>query len=538
MEQAAELDRKHGETLRGEFCVPTMRSMGLGSPGKHPEGPGLEGGPEVEDPEVVYLCGNSLGLMPGRTRQAVNRELDAWAMRGVESHFRHPGEAGGCASWVEVDLPLAPLLAPVVGAERGEVAVMNSLTANLNSMLVAFYRPAGGRTQILFEKGAFPSDYYAFYAQCELHGLDPKDTLVQLEPRAGETHLRTQDVLDTIERLRGSLALVCLPGVQYYSGQLFEMEAITRFAHRFPGIVVGWDLAHAVGNVELRLHEWGVDFACWCSYKYLNAGPGAIGGLFVHAKHAGGAAEGGTAGVSAGDSAEGGSAGGSVSGGAEGAVGGNEGGNALGGNDATATTTGPGATAGANSASANNGTASGATVAAGAYLPRLAGWWGNNAARRFQMLEHFEPIPGALGFRQSNPSVLDVVALRSSLELFAQYGGMRKLRARSLQLTGYLLRLLQESPFYTDDHSRVGFSVITPVARAADHGAQLSLRFYPLDSDTMERVSRYANQRGLIGDERRPNVMRLAPAPLYNTFRDVFRATELLNEALAVVASG
>lgn len=446
MELAVQLDGKYGETLRGEFCVPTMRSMGLES--------------DDLDQEVMYLCGNSLGLMPRKTRSAVTKELDAWSMRGVEAHFRHPGVAEDCTSWVDVDLPVLPLLEPIVGAQTGEVAVMNSLTANLNSLLVAFYRPEGKRAKILFEKAAFPSDYYAFYAQCELHGLDPTETLIQVEPRDGETSIKTQDVLDTIERYKDELALVCLPGIQYYSGQLFEMEAITKFAHQYPGIVVGWDLAHAVGNVELQLHDWGVDFACWCSYKYLNAGPGAIGGLFVHSKHAGSSEK---------------------------------------------------------------------------YLPRLSGWWGNNAARRFQMLEKWEPIPGALGFRQSNPSVLDVVALRSSLELFAKYGGMSKIRARSLKLTGYLLKSLKQSPFYTDDHSKIGFNVITPVDRDSDHGSQLSLRFYPLDSDTMEQVSSYANKRGLIGDERRPNVMRLAPAPLYNTFQDVFGAVQLLNEALTAI---
>lgn len=445
MEEALELDEKYPESLRDQFCIPTLRSMGLQ-------------GPEL-DQEVVYMCGNSLGLMPRRTRTAVEKELDAWSMRGVEAHFRHPGTAEGCTSWVDVDLPVVPLLEPVVGAQEGEVAVMNSLTANLNSLLVAFYRPAGKRTRILFEKAAFPSDYYALYAQCELHGLDPEETLVQVEPRAGEAGIRTQDVLEAIEQHSDSLALVCLPGIQYYTGQMFEMETITKFAHRFPGVVVGWDLAHAVGNVELRLHDWGVDFACWCSYKYLNSGPGAIGGLFVHADHA------------------------------------------------------------------------------AKQLPRLAGWWGNNASRRFQMLEKWEPIPGALGFRQSNPSVLDVVALRSSLELFAEFGGMPKVRARSLKLTGYLLKLLKESPFYSDDESQVGFKVITPVSRETDHGSQLSLRFYPLDSDIMQQVSSYANQRGLIGDERRPNVIRLAPAPLYNTFKDVFCAVELLNEALATVTT-
>lgn len=441
MEEAVELDRKYPESLREQFQVPTWRSMGLA------------GGDA--DREVYYLCGNSLGLMPRRTRGAIDRELDAWGARGVEGHFRHPGVDEGCVPWVDIDLPVVPLLAPVVGAQEDEVAVMNSLTANLNSLLVTFYRPRGSRTKIMLEKAAFPSDYYALYNQCRIHGVDPEQNLVLLEPREGEFHLRTEDILQAIEANKDSLAVVCLPGIQYYTGQLFEIDRITKFAHQFSDIMVGWDLAHAVGNLELKLHEWGVDFACWCSYKYLNAGPGAIGGLFVHSKHASGSDP----------------------------------------------------------------------------LPRLAGWWGNNAEHRFKMLEEFDPIPGALGFRQSNPSVLDVVALKSSLQIFAEFGGMPKIRARSLHLTNYLVRLLKASPYYCESvSSTTGFTIVTPVARDCDHGAQVSILFFP--DNVMTQVSSYVNARGLIADERRPNAMRLAPAPLYNTFQDVYAAVQLLNEAL------
>lgn len=451
MEEARELDRAHPATLRSEFVVPTWRSMGL--PGDDP------------DREVVYLCGNSLGLMPKRTRAAVGGELDAWAARGVEGHFRHPGQGAGFEPWVNVDLPLLPPLAALVGAQEDEVAVLGSCTANLNSLLVAFYRPRGARTKILVERGTFPSDHYALANQCRLHGLDPAEHLLLIEPREGELHVRADDVERMIADNSDTLAVVCLSGVQYYTGQAFEIERLTRFAHQFPDIVVGWDLAHAIGNVELALHDWGVDFACWCSYKYLNAGPGAIGGLFVHARHGGRSGE--------------------------------------------------------------------------PPLPRLAGWWGNNAQERFRMLEKFDPIPGALGFRQSNPSAIDVAALRASLELYAEFGGMKRLRARSLLLTGYLVRLLRASRHFRGSvGSDVGFTLVTPVDRDCDHGAQVSILFFPAaehqdpDQSVMKQVSQYVSARGLIVDERRPDAMRITPAPLYNTFSDVFEAVHLLDEAL------
>lgn len=394
--------------------------------------------------ELTYLCGNSLGLMPREIRQAINRELDAWASRGVEGHFNHPS----ATDWVDVDLPVVPLLASVVGAKESEVAIMNSLTTNLNALLVAFYRPRGKKVQILFEKGSFPSDYYAFHEQSRLQGLNPQETLLQLEPRPNEHHLRTEDILKAIDDHRDTLALVCLPGIQYYTGQWLNIGEITKHAHRY-GITVGWDLAHAVGNVPLQLHDWEVDFACWCSYKYLNSGPGAMGGAFVHEAHS-----------------------------------------------------------------------------AHTSMPRLAGWWGNNRQRRFAMLENFEPIEGALGFRQSNPSVIDVVSIHTSLQLFQMAGGVETLRARSLQLTNFLQRLLQSSKFYGKPR---GFVIITPTHHTNDHGAQLSLLF---DTTDIDEISQSIRAKGLIADERRPSVIRLAPAPLYNTFQEVYRTFEILEEAL------
>lgn len=508
---AEELDRRYCETFRGEFAVPLAEPAELTelaersevsevSEGEAGRGETTKVG-EVSEPranttrlaaqpskhskqskptaqptavatlgsglatDCVYLCGNSLGLQPHRVRAAVQRELDAWAASGVDAHFRHPAADAGGVPWKDVDEPVGPLLAALVGARPGEVAATGTLTANLNSLLVAYYRPKGTRTRIIVEQGAFPSDRYALANQCALHGLSPDDTLVQLAPRPGEVCLRTADVLAAIAAERGRLALVCLAGVQYYTGQLFDIQRITEAAHADPEVLVAWDLAHAVGNVELQLHDWGVDLACWCSYKYLNAGPGAIGGLFVHER-----------------------------------------------------------------------------------LPppvaRLAGWWGSRADTRFAMLDAFDPIPGALGFRQSNPGVLDVVALRASLELFAEFGGMRRVRARSLLLTAFLVRRLRESPAYLGGYAaaepgaapagRPGFRIITPVDRDEDHGAQVSILFEP--DGVMERVAHYVHAKGLIVDERRPNAMRIAPAPLYNTFKDIDTAVKLIDEAMQSVA--
>ncbi|KAG7844690.1 hypothetical protein KL941_003430 [Ogataea angusta] len=436
-DEAAALDAEY-ECHADEFTFPTFESMGLDGPA---------------DQKVTYLCGNSLGLMPKNLPRAVNAELDAWAARAVESHFRHPHEKDGGTPWMDIDLPVVPLLAPVVGAKPSEVACMGTLTMNLNSLLCAFYKPTKEKYKIVFEKGAFPSDYYALLNMVKLHGFT-ESALIQLEPRPNEFTLRTEDILNTIEDQSESIALVCLPGIQYYTGQYFEIEKITAFAHA-KNCVVGWDLAHAVGNVELKLHDWDVDFAAWCSYKYLNSGPGAIGGIFVHEKHC------------------------------------------------------------------------------RPDVPRLAGWWGNDAGERFKMLEQFRPIESALGFRQSNPSVLDVVSLKSSLETMHKCGGIEKLRAKSIQLTNFLERLLHASPYYrdvgesrstTDPH----FIILTP-SEPNQRGAQLSLLFRP--DDAMEKVFMYMNSHGVICDERRPNVIRLAPAPSYNTFADCVRCVTLLNKS-------
>lgn len=452
-EEARKLDATF-PTYKDKFSVPTFQSLGITSSKFAP----LD--------ECIYFCGNSLGLMPKTTRNAIIDELDAWAARGVESHFNHPGAANDKTSWVDIDLPIVPLLAPIVGALETEVAAMGSLTANLNALLTSFYKPEGRRTKILFEKQAFPSDYYAFLNMVKLHGYN-ESHLVQIAALGKEAYLDTRAIIEQIEAHKDELALVCLPGIQYYTGQYFDIEKITEVAHNC-GITVGWDLAHAVGNVPLRLHEWNVDFAVWCSYKYLNSGPGAIGGIFVHEKY-----------------------------------------------------------------TKNNSKQD--------FSPRLAGWWGNNASDRFKMLEEFDPIQSALSYRQSNPSVIDCVALKTSLEIFKEVGGVETLRQKSVELTKFLLKLLTSSEYYLNsdaDASKFGFKILTP-SNPDERGCQLSILFQPHHDDkennVMERVNEYLHNHGIICDERRPDVVRLAPLPLYNTFAEVVTVAERLVEALDLI---
>ncbi|GME94246.1 unnamed protein product [[Candida] boidinii] len=473
LQESIEKDSKF-KTWDDLFQIPTFSSMGL---------PTKDNNNKDGDEKVNYLCGNSLGLMPKSTPIAISNELKAWGDRGVESHFRHPGEDKGLTSWVDIDLPIVPLLAPIVGAKDCEVACMGTLTMNLNSLLCSFYKPdlKNGRYKILFEKGSFPSDYYAFLNQVKLHDLNPEDALIQISPSEGQYYIKTEDILKIIDEQGDSISVICLPGIQYYTGQLFDMKSIVAKGHE-KGCIVGFDLAHAVGNIDLKLHEWGVDFAAWCSYKYLNSGPGAIGGIFINEKFFN------------------------------------------------------------NNKEENKDNA----VGAGEFRPRLAGWWGNNSQDRFKMLEIFNPIESALGFRQSNPSVIDVVSLKSSLEIFNKIeGNISTLRIKSIELTNYLEKLLKSSKFYIDPSKTISlqtksenlapcFTIITP-NDPQQRGAQLSLLFLPdLDNsgaNVMEKIFNYMNQNGTICDERRPNVIRLAPCPLYNTFRDVYNCVELLNKA-------
>ena len=387
-----------------------------------------------DETEAIYLTGNSLGLQPKTTRSYIEEELEDWASLGVEGHVhaRHP--------WLPYHEFVTEPMARVVGALPSETVVMNSLTVNLHLMMVSFYRPAGKRRKIVIEKGAFPSDQYAVESQLKFHGFE-KESLIELTPREAEACLRTEDIIETIERNGDEIALVMMGGVNYYTGQAFDMKAITEAGHRV-GAVVGFDLAHAAGNLELRLHDWNVDFAVWCSYKYLNAGPGGIAGAFVHERHA-----------QASD------------------------------------------------------------------LPRFAGWWGHNKQTRFLMGPDFDPLPGAEGWQLSNPPIFQLAALRASLEIFDE-AGMANLRSASVELTGHLEKLLKEIA-----NDRI--SIITP-SDPLQRGCQLSIRVKDADKSLFEAIT----TRGVIADWREPDVIRVAPVPLYNDLTDVFRFTEILRDCL------
>jgi kynureninase len=375
---------------------------------------------------AVYLCGHSLGLQPKRVREYIDQELQDWAELGVEAHFhgKHP--------WMPYHRLLTEQTARIVGAKPVEVVVMNSLTVNLHLMMVSFYRPTRERHKIVIEGSAFPSDQYAVKSQIQFHGFDPKRSLIELTPRAGEATIRQDDIEALIEREGDAIALIMLGGVNYSSGQAFDMQAITRAGHA-KGCVVGFDLAHAAGNLLLNLHDWDVDFAVWCSYKYLNGGPGCVGGCFVHERHA----------------------------------------------------------------HATN-------------RPRFAGWWGRDAESRFRMGPDFHPMEGAEGWQLSNPSILAMAALRASMDIFDE-AGMERLRGRSLSLTGYMEFLL--------DHRRSSrFSVITP-RDPAQRGAQLSLRIPQGGRAVCERLI----SQGILCDWREPDILRVAPVPLYNSYGDVYR---------------
>ena len=382
--------------------------------------------------EVIYFTGNSLGLMPRSARGYVDQELADWETQGVEAHVKAK------TPWLPYHEYLTDQMAAIIGAKPVETVMMNSLTVNLHILLVSFYRPTPDRHKIIIELGAFPSDQYAVASHIRFHGYKPS-TLVELAPRDGESTLRTEDIVEIIEREGDSVALVLLGGVNYYTGQAFDMEAITNAGHKV-GAVVGFDLAHAAGNIELKMHDWDVDFAAWCSYKYLNGGPGAVGGAFIHERHA-----------------------------------------------------------------------------TSFDLPRFAGWWGHDKETRFLMGPQFRPIPGAEGWQISNPPILQMAAMRASLEIFDEVG-MAALTAKSRKLTGYLESLIDQ---IADDR----ISIITPRDHA-QRGCQLSI--YVGDKNLHERIV----ARGVFADWREPGVIRVAPAPLYNSFADVHRFAEILGNCL------
>jgi kynureninase len=376
---------------------------------------------------LVYLCSHSLGLQPRAVRPLLEQELDNWARLGVEAHFKAQ------TPWYTYEQELRGPTARLVGALPHEVVLMNGLTVNLHLMLETFYRPRAGRACILMEEPTFPSDLYAIKSQLRRQGLDPAAALLTLKPRPGEETLRAEDIADVLDRHGSEIALVLLSGVNFFTGQFFDLPAITAAAKQH-GCVVGFDLAHAVGNVPLRLHDWQVDFAVWCTYKYLCGGPGAVAGCFVHEEH-------------------------------------------------------------------------GRNVE----LPRLAGWWGNDPATRFrmQLQPEFVAHPGADGWQVSNPPILALVPLRASLGLFDEIG-MPALRRRAECLTAYLQFLLDRLPADR-------FEVITPRA-PAERGCQVSM----LVHDRPRELFQALQEAGVVGDFRQPNVVRIAPVPLYNTFHELY----------------
>ena len=386
-----------------------------------------------------YFVGNSLGLQPKRTRQYLNDELDKWQALGVKGHFdcEYP--------WMPYHEFLTEQSAALVGALPEEVVVMNSLTANLHFMMVTFYQPTNTRFKILIEEHAFPSDHYAVESQIKHHGFAPESALITVKPRAGEEVLHPEDIQHIIEQQGDEIALILLPGVQYYTGQVMDMKSITEQAHA-KGIKVGFDLAHAAGNLEMSLHDWNVDFACWCNYKYLNSGPGAVAGCFIHQRHV-----------------------------------------------------------------------------QNTSLNRFAGWWGHDKSTRFQMGNEFNAIPTAEGWQLSNPPIFSLAAIRASLDVFKEAGGMKPLRAKSLKLTNYLEQLL-----IAELGDRV--AIITP-QNDNERGCQLSLSV-SMEGKSGKEVFKQLEEAGVTTDWREPNVIRCAPVPLYNNFEDCWHFVQILKQCL------
>lgn len=389
--------------------------------------------PQYKGKDVVYLCGNSLGLQPKGAATYISEELEDWGKYGVEGHFesRRP--------WFAYHTFFTKSLASLVGATEKEVVAMNTLTVNLHLQMLSFYRPTKQRYKIIMEAGAFPSDMYAMETQAQLHGFDPEDAIIEIAPRKGQHTIDMEDIEVAIRKHKNKLALVVFGGVNYYTGQYFNIQHITQLAHE-AGALAGFDLAHAVGNKVLHLHNWKVDFACWCSYKYLNAGPGACGGIFIHEKH-----------VKSKDTF------------------------------------------------------------------RLAGWWGHDEKTRFKMKKGFKPMKSAESWQMSNAQVMNMAALRASLDLFDQ-AGLDRLAEKSFMLTAYAEFLLQQI-------KHLKFQIITPM-NPLERGCQLSLLFQSKGKEVFEQLQK----NGVIADWREPDVIRIAPVPMYNSFEDVYRMFEIMQK--------
>lgn len=389
--------------------------------------------------ECIYLTGNSLGLQPKSTQDYVVDELEDWASFGVEGHFhaRQP--------WFSYHEIFPPLLTKIIGAFPEEIVVMNQLTVNLHLLMASFYRPTKERYKIICEAKAFPSDQYAFESQVRFHGLDPAFSIIEAVPRDGEHVLRTEDILALINEHAAETALVIFGAVNYYSGQVLDMEAISKAGHE-AGACCGFDLAHAAGNIELHMHDWDVDFACWCSYKYLNSGPGGVAGAFIHQKHI-----------------------------------------------------------------------------AKKDIPRLAGWWGYDKSSRFNMEKGFNPIPTAEGWQLSNAPVLSMAVHHASLDVFED-AGIENLITKGRQLSNYLLFILDE--INTGKKEKM-IAVITP-RNDKEKGCQVSMLMLQKGKEVFDALK----QHGVLADWREPNVIRVAPVPLYNSFEDVYRFGEIVKNIL------
>ncbi|TFB01969.1 hypothetical protein CCMA1212_005745 [Trichoderma ghanense] len=455
--------------LRDDFILPTKASLkkraldgtipgqvNSGTNGVNGSGAGAGAG----DEQGIYFVGNSLGAQPKAVRDYVHAQLETWASVGVNGHFTDMA-ASPLVQWQDMAEDCANKSADLVGASPSEIVYMSTLTVNLHMLMASFYRPDDRRHKVILEWKPFPSDHYAIESQIQWHGRDPAQSMVKIEPDQGYI-ISTEKVLATIDAHADSTALILLPGIQYYSGQLFDIPRITAYA-RERGIVVGWDLAHAAGNVELKLHDWDVDFACWCTYKYINAGPGATAGAFVHERH----------------------------------------GKVEFGDDADAPTY---------------------------YRPRLAGWYGGDKRVRFNMANTFVPTPGAAGYQASNPSALDLAAVSAALSVFNKTS-MRDLRSKALVLTAYAEHLLDQINAEAEAAGATPFFTIITPRDPARRGTQLSVL---LREGLLDGIAKALEENGVMCDKRKPDVLRVAPVPLYSRFEDVWRFMQILRGALGL----
>ena len=395
--------------------------------------------PSINGKEQIYFLGNSLGLQSKNIKEEINKILDEWASFGVEGFFM------GEDRWLDYHDQLARPLSKIVGAKPNEITVMNQLTVNLHLMMVSFYKPDGQRNKILCEAKAFPSDQYMFETHIRSHGLDPDEVLIEVPPRNGEHLIRREDILSTIDEHRDELALVLFSGVNYYTGQVFDIKAITEAAHAI-GAIAGFDLAHSAGNISLQLHDWNVDFACWCSYKYLNSGPGAMGGVYIHEKFHG-----------------------------------------------------------------------------DMNIRRFGGWWGYDKDTRFKMEKGFKPIPTAEGWQLSTPSILLYASHKAALQIFEE-AGWDNLRAKQKKMNNYLWFVLGELNRSSDKEV---IEFITP-KNNGEISCQVSMLMLRRGREIFEELGR----QGVMVDWREPNVIRIAPVPLYNTFEEVWRCGNIIRSIL------